>query len=76
MYVCMEIIIQVIIFYCVKLFSSKVYATDALETYVHELKLHGAMAPCDCTLKNFVLQDLFIETGTLKVCIRFPQVYA
>ena len=29
------------------------------------------MTPCDCTLKNFVLQDLFSETGTLKVCISF-----
>ena len=42
---------------------------DVLEAYVHELKLHAAMAPCDCTLKIFVLQDLFPETGALKVCI-------
>lgn len=25
------------------------------------------MTPRDCTLKNFVLQDLFSETGALKV---------
>ena len=52
-------------------FSSKGYAMDVLEVYIHELKLHAAMTPCDCTLKNFVLQDLFSETGTLKVCISF-----
>ena len=47
---------------------------DVLQVYVHELKLRAAVAPCDCTLKNFVLQDVFPETGTLKVYISFSYV--
>lgn len=38
-----------------------------LQSYVHELKQNGAMAPCDNTLKNFVLQDALPESGYLKV---------
>ena len=36
-----------------------------LEVYVHEIKQHAAMAPCDHTLKRFVLQDGI--AGKLKV---------
>lgn len=39
---------------------------NVLEVYIHELKQHAAMAPCDHTLKRFVLQDI-VEYGNLKV---------
>ena len=40
-----------------------------LEVYVHEIKQYIAMAPCDHTLKQFVLQDGVAECGKLKVNI-------
>ena len=36
---------------------------NVLEVYIHELKQHAAMAPCDHTLKRLVLQDGIVEYG-------------
>ena len=45
----------------------KVIEMSVLDVYIHELKRSAAMAPCDHTLKQFVLQDVIIENGKLKV---------
>ena len=38
------------------------------EAYIHLLKQHGALVPCDGTLRAFVLQDFNEDMLFLKVC--------
>lgn len=46
--------------------NSKV-CDGVLDVYIHELKRFSSMAPCDDTLKTFVLQDFVPGDGVLKV---------
>ena len=43
---------------------------DTLSTYVYLLKIHQAIAPCDNSLKNFVMQDLSISPQELSLKVR------
>ena len=38
-----------------------------LDAYIHELKQHAAVAPCDETLNVFVAQEFSSTTCSLKV---------
>lgn len=59
---------QSIMVYLLYFFQTlKGYEMSVLQSYVHELKQNAAVAPCDNTLKNFVLQDALPESGYLKV---------
>ena len=42
---------------------------DTITAYVHEVKQHAAVAPCDDTLKMFTIQDFSCATCSLKVSI-------
>ena len=43
-----------------------VHIHNDVESYVHDLKQYQGMAPCDQTLKKFVVQDFCNKTQSLK----------
>lgn len=47
-------------------------AITDIESYIYLLKIYQAMAACDESLKNFVLQDYCPEEHSLKVFKAFP----
>lgn len=45
-------------------------STNRIDSYMHELRSHKAIVPCNNGMKTFVLQDMSESSGlcTLKVC--------
>ena len=42
-------------------------SVGAMDTYIHQLRMHNAIAACDDSLREFVVQDFSLENLSLKV---------